>query len=81
MVGAANVPSWIYKKGIYQMSLEKKVNQLQEQVDGLCRNNSALKDDVEVLKNNYNSLVEGLNTRLEHFRENLARVRTGGFGV
>ena len=45
--------------------LEAQVNKLSENVARLQTSNSELRDELVVVKNNYNTLVQEMSTRLE----------------
>jgi peptidoglycan hydrolase CwlO-like protein len=45
--------------------LEEQVSKLSENVSRLQTSNSELRDELVVVKNNYNTLVQEMSTRLE----------------
>jgi predicted nuclease with TOPRIM domain len=48
--------------------LENQVQQLEERLGRVQASNSRLRDDISILKSNYDTLVEGLNARFEDIR-------------
>ena len=55
------------------LSLDTKVDALNERLSQLSLTNSQLLDEVSTLKRNYNRLVEDVNTRLEVVHQKLFR--------
>jgi len=49
--------------------LSKKVNILEDKVTRLQSSNSKLKDELALIKDNYETLVSGINERFDHLRE------------